>query len=83
MPKLYTTEHGNYIHQNLIPSFYFEVFRTKKTKGHRLVFGCPTGKWNPKVKKCLGGMKLHKIEHPKSEYYKLCAKGKCSVKMRS
>jgi hypothetical protein len=42
-------------------------FRTKVARAHRLTFGCPKGKWDPKTETCKVPVQLQRILHPVGE----------------
>ncbi|MBA7496800.1 hypothetical protein ES702_07409 [subsurface metagenome] len=45
-------------------------FRTKVLDGHRIVTGCPRGKWSPKTERCKVATEAQTILHPKDKAHR-------------
>lgn len=70
MPLMSTSEKSRYLHERLKSKSKFDSrsFRTKTSGSHRLVMGCPVGKYNSRTKQCSVKMQAQSLLHPKSEF---------------
>lgn len=70
MPLMSKSEKSRYLHERLLPKGRFDPksFRTKVSGNHRLVMGCPIGKYNNRTGQCKVSMQVQSLLHPKSEF---------------
>lgn len=66
----------NYIRERIADPKEFDrrSFRTVRTDGHRVVIGCPNGRWDSAHDVCEVGTRAQSVLHPASEGQKLAAR---------
>lgn len=63
---------SKFIHEQVAPKERYDVrsFRTKVIDGHRIITGCPVGKYLPRSKRCKVAIEAQAILHPKDPRHK-------------